>query len=360
VIGIDGPREVAMAIASEDFKPQTATAPMLRAIYRSGAGEVRFDWPAERIGDALGDEGGTLWVDIRGEASHAAAVEALFRDVFGFHPLAIDDALRETHVPKVDDWEKYLYTVFHALDFDPKAADEGLHLHEVDLFLGPNYLVTYHTDPIAAIDKVRRFLERESGNRLKRGADHLLYLLLDQGVADYMTAIEQLDEAIDDAQDEVFAAPTRATLQKIFRIKRAALRMYRVIAPQREVLNRLARDHYDQIDAPDRVYFRDVYDHLVRLHDITESLRDLIAGALDTYLSAIANRTNEVMKTLTLVTVMFLPMSFLAGFFGMNFFGETLAFRSALPKDALFWSTCLVMAATPVGMWGWARWRGWF
>ena len=351
-----------MAIAAEDLKPQTSTttAPTLRAVYRSGGGEVHFDWPEDRIGDALRDDGGTLWVDIQGDAAHVAAVEALFREVFGFHPLAIDDALCETHVPKVDDWEKYLYTVFHAIDFDPKAEDEGLRLHEVDLFLGMNYLVTYHTDPIAAIDKVRRFLERDSGNRLKRGADHVLYLLLDQGVADYMSAIEQLDEAIDDAQDEVFAAPTRQTLQRIFRVKRAALRLYRVIAPQREVLNRLARDHYDQIDAPDRVYFRDVYDHLVRLHDITESLRDLIAGALDTYLSAISNRTNEVMKTLTLVTVMFLPMSFLAGFFGMNFFGETLALQSALPRGLLFWSTCLIMTSTPVVMWGWARWRGWF
>ena len=351
-----------MAVAAESQKttPQTATGPTLRAAYRSGAGEVRFDWPAERIAEALADAGGTLWVDIHGDASHAAAVEALFRDAFGFHPLAIDDALCESHIPKVDDWEKYLYTVFHALEYDPSAPDEGLRLREVDVFLGANYLVTYHTDPIAAIENVRQALERDAGHRLKRGADHVLYLLLDRSVADYMTAIQQLDEAIDDAQDEVFAAPTRETLQKIFRVKRAALRLYRVLAPQREVLNRLARDHYDQIDAPDRVYFRDVYDHLVRLHDITESLRDLISGALDTYLSAISNRTNDIMKTLTLVTVMFLPMSFLAGFFGMNFFGETLAFQSALPKDTLFWSTCLVMVAMPVVMYGWARWRGWF
>src|SRR5206468_10974213 len=104
------------------------------------------------------------------------------------------------------------------------------------------------------------------------------------------------DEAIDDAQDEVFHAPTPETLQKIFQVKRSALRVHRIIAPQREVLNRLARDDYPQIDPRDRVYFRDVYDHLVRLHDITETLRDLISGALDTYLSAMANRTNDVMK----------------------------------------------------------------
>ena len=147
-------------------------------------------------------------------------------------------------------------------------------------------------------------------------------------VAEYLPAIEHLDDAIDDAQDEVFDGPTPQTLQKIFRVKRSALRLHRIVDPEREVLNRLARDAYDPIDDEHRVYFRDVYDHLVRIHDITESLRDLISGALDTYLSVVSNRTNDIMKTLTLVTVMFLPMSFLAGFFGMNFFGETLMFTS--------------------------------
>ena len=349
-----------MPSAVANAPAQAISAPTLRAVYQAGCGDVHPDWPSGRIAEALRDERGTLWVDIQGDASHTPAVEALFRDTFGFHPLAIDDALRESHVPKVDDWERYLYTVFHALEFDPEAGADGLRLYELDLFLGPNFLVSYHTEPIRAIDQLRYAIDRDAGNRLKRGADHLLYLLLDLGVADYMTAIEQLDEAIDEAQDEVFKAPTRETLQKIFRVKRGALRLYRVLAPQREVLNRLARDLYAQIDAADRVYFRDVYDHLVRLHDITESLRDLISGALDTYLSALSNRTNEIMKTLTLVTVMFLPMSFLAGFFGMNFFGETLAFTSHLPKALLFWSTCLVMLGTPGAMWAWARHRGWF
>jgi len=348
-----------MTMALDDDPEPDAPPTTIRAVFRGADGHLHPDWPADSIAEALQDGQGTLWVDIQGHQGDVAGVEALFRDIFHFHPLAIDDALKEAHVSKVDDWGQYLYTVFHALDYRP-GEEDGLHLSEVDLFLGANYLVSYHTEPIPAIDRLRQTMDRDAGNRLKLGADHLLYLLLDLGVDDYMTAIEKMDDAIDDAQDEVFTEPTRETLRKIFRIKRAALRLHRVLAPQREVVNRLARDPYGQIDAEDRVYFRDIYDHLVRLHDITESLRDLIAGALDTYLSAIANRTNEVMKTLTLVTVMFLPMSFLAGFFGMNFFGETLAFRSALPKDGLFWSTCLVMAATPVGMWGWARWHGWF
>ena len=344
--------------ASISPTPSRSPAPRLRAVYRSGSGTVDLEWPIERVAEALADPGGTLWLDVDSPDGDLGRVEALFHDVFHFHPLAIEDALQDCHVPKVDDWSKYLYLVFHSIDFDPETDD--LRLHELDIFLGSNYLVTYHTEPIKVLESVRRNLERDDGVRLKDGADHLLYNILDLGTADYLSAIEHLDEAIDQAQDEVFHAPSPQTLQTIFRVKRAAVRVHRIIAPQREVVNKLARDKFAQIDDQDRPYFRDVYDHLVRLHDITETLRDLIAGALDTYLSAISNRTNEIMKTLTLVTVMFLPMSFLAGFFGMNFFGEALAFQSWLPKALLFWASVGAMLSTPLAMWIWAKRRRWF
>ncbi|HEY2155457.1 MAG TPA: magnesium transporter CorA family protein [Isosphaeraceae bacterium] len=228
------------------------------------------------------------------------------------------------------------------------------------MFLGPNYLVTYRNEPLEVIETIRKNIERDLENRLRRGADYLLYQVLDMAVTAYLPAIEHLDEAIDKAQDEVFGNPTPRTLHSIFRIKRSASRAHRMIAPMREVLNRLARDPYSTIREPHRVYFRDVYDHLVRLHDVSESLRDLIAGALDTYLSVSANRTNDIMKALTVVTVMFLPLTFLGGFFGMNFFGETLAFKSPLPKQVLFWSTILLMVVTPWWMHRWVRRKGWY
>jgi magnesium transporter len=335
------------------------TEPRIRAVFRDGSGQIHTDWPTDQIADAVADRDGILWVDIEDHETHAnEGVEALLRDVFRFHPLAIEDALNETHVPRVDDWGHYLYIVFHSIDFDPETDD--LRLHELDLFLGPNYLVSYHNTPLGLVDQHYRNIERDPVNRLRHGADHVLYHLLDMCVAEYLPAIEHLDEAIDDAQDEVFNYPTPRTLQAIFRVKRSALRLNRVLAPLREVLNRLARDEYDPIRPEDRVYFRDVYDHIVRIHDITESLRDLISGALDTYLSAIANRTNDIMKTLTLVSVMFLPISFLVGFFGMNFFSDNITFHIRLPKLFLFVSTCLVMIGTPCVMWVWARRRGWF
>lgn len=331
----------------------------VRAIYRDGSGRITPDWPADRVAEAVADAGGILWVDVcdPGSADNRG-VEAMLRDVFHFHPLAVEDALKDTHVPKVDDWGTYLYLVFSTIDFDPETDDPRL--HELDIFLGPNYVLTYHNEPLAVVDTIRNNIERDLENRLRRGADYLLYQVLDMAVAAYLPAIEHLDEAIDDAQDEVFARPSPRTLHTIFRIKRAASRLHRMLGPMREVLNRLARDTYPTVREPHRVYFRDVYDHLVRLHDISESLRDLVGGALDTYLSVSANRTNDIMKALTVVTVMFLPLTFLGGFFGMNFFGETLAFSTPLPKALLFWGTIGLMAVTPWATYRWVRRKGWY
>jgi magnesium transporter len=345
--------------APADAGPSRGTAPRIRVVYRGGAGAIHLDWPVGKLAEALADPGATVWVDIYDKDSHLAEVESLFRNLFRFHPLAIEDALTECHSPKLDDWGEYLYTVFHSIDFNPDT--DALDVHELDVFLGRNYLVTYHGEPLAILDSLRDLIQRDGGQRLEMGADHLLYNLLDLGVAAYLPAFEHLDETIDEAQDQVFANPSPQTLQRIMKVKQAALRLHRVLIPQREVLNRLARDEYPQIDRKDRVYFRDIYDHLVRLHDISETLRDLISGALDTYLSAVSNRTNEVMKTLTVVTVLFLPLNFVVGFFGMNFFGENIHLDNlALPHTFLFLLICGSMLAAPWGMWIWARHRGWF
>lgn len=331
--------------------------PVIRIVYRSADGRVDLNWPHDRVAEAIADQDAMVWVDIERPEADLQAIEHLFRDVFGFHPLAIEDALKETHVPKLDDWGKYLYLVFHTLDFDP--VSDHIRLHELDLFLGANYLVSCHSEPMMPVENVLRQIERDL-SRCEHGPDHILYRIMDVGTDAYLQAIEHLDEAIDASQEEIFDRPTPRTLEQIFRVKRSAVKLHRVLGPQREVVNRLARDPYPQIDAPDRVYFRDVYDHLVRLHDISESLRDLIAGALDTYLSVVSNRTNEIMKALTLVTVLFMPLTFLVGFFGMNFFGDNIHLPYRMWRGALFWGNNLLMIATPVGLWLWARRRGWF
>jgi magnesium transporter len=327
---------------------------MIHSVYYATDGQVRSDLKPEEIGAALRQPGGLLWVDLAGEPDEVC--QPLLLDTFGFHPLAVDDALDEAHVPKVDDWGEYLYLVLHGVVFEP-ADDEPLHTHELDLFLGQNYLVSYRTEPIAAVDRVWADCQRDD-RHLQKGAGRLLYKLTDELVADYMPAVEAVDEAIDQVEDEIFGQPGPTLLERIFVLKRALLHLRRIMAPQREVLNKLARGDYGVVYEEDRVFFRDVYDHLVRLYDITEGLRDLVGSALDTYLSVVSNRMNEVMRTLTVITTLFLPVSFLVGFFGTNFF-QPVAPLTAWTDRPAFVLMLLAMILVPAGMFLWIRKRAW-
>jgi magnesium transporter len=327
---------------------------MIRSIYRMQDGHIRTDLGPGEFPAALQDRHGLLWVDISGEPTDIC--EPILRETFGFHPLAVDDALEETHVPKVDDWGQYLYLTLHAVVFD-QQSDEQLDTWELDVFLGENYLVTYQAQPITTVDRVWAICQRDE-RHLQRGTAYLIYKLADEVVADYMPVIEQLDDAIDQIEDQVFDNPSPALLERLFALKRALLRLRRMLAPQREVLNKLARGDYDVVSEEYRVFFRDVYDHLVRLYDITESLRDLAGSALDTYLSVVNNRMNDVMKTLTVITTLFMPLSFLSGFFGMNFFQPVTPLDAWTGKLA-FGLTLAAMAMLPVGMYAWMRKRAW-
>jgi len=331
----------------------------IRVLYRDGAGVMHLDWPLEKLESAIRDHEGTVWVDFEdGVEEPDCVAETVLRDLFGFHPLAIDDALTETHVPKLDDWDDYVFVVFHCSDIHPKT--NRLILRELNVFLGPNYLATHHPEPLDFIDETRQAIERDPRDRMREGADLLLFRLLERAIDQSLEAIETLDERIDEVQDEIINDPRPESLRTIFRLKRTAIHLHKTFGPQREVLNKLSRDPLKVIKPAHRVYFRDLYDHVVRIHDISEGLRDLIAGALDTYLSVVSNRTNEIMKTLTMVTVMFLPLSFLVGFFGMNFFNGTLELGYPWPKWFLFLGSLLLMAASPLAMLAYARRQRWF
>jgi magnesium transporter len=295
-----------------------------------------------------------LWVDFDREP--AASSEPILTKTFNFHPLAVDDALQESHYPKIDDWSDYLYIVLHAVALDAKEHDR-VDTQELDIFLGRNYIVTLHDEPIQAIEKVWSTAQRDL-RHMRGGVDHILYRIADEIASSYMPVVESFDETIDEIEAEIFDRTRSSTVEQIFRIKRSVLFLRRIIAPQREVLNKLARDDYEMIDESDRVYFRDVYDHLVRMYDITEGVRDLVSGTLDTYLSVASNRMNDVMKTLTIITTIFMPISFLAGFFGMNFF-QPAAPLPAWTSMPSFMLTLAVMILAPTAMLIYFRRRGW-
>jgi magnesium transporter len=327
---------------------------MLRALYYQPHGDVLQELDPGGYTAALQDTQGVLWVDFGGVEPEPS--EGILLKTFDFHPLAVDDALHETHVPKVDDWERYLYIAMHAISFT--SGEDDIEAIELDIFLGDNYIVTHHDLPIDALNRVWDTCMRDQ-RYLKRGADHVLYKLTDELIVDYMQVVEALDEEIELVEDEVMGRPTNEIVQRIFTLKRATLHLRRVLSPLREVLNKLARDDYAVIDAKDRVYFRDVYDHLVRLHDISESLRDLVGGVLDTYLSVINNRMNEIMKTLTIITTLFMPISFITGFFGMNFFQPISKQVTSWTGNPAFVIMMLIVVGTPLGMFLWMRQRKW-
>jgi magnesium transporter len=308
----------------------------------------------EDIPQALEDQQGLLWLDFEGEPPELC--EPVLIETFCFHPLAVDDALQETHIPKIDDWEQYLYIALRAISFQVKDGDM-IETPELDVFLGHNYIVTHHDKPVLALERTWKHVQRDN-RHIKQGADHILYLIIDELTVEFMKVVEQLDDEIEIIEDLIFDLPGPEILEKAFTLKRATIHLRRTLSPLREVLNKLARDQYDVIDTKDRIYFRDVYDHLVRLYDITETLRELVNGALETYLSVINNRMNDTVKTLTVITTMFMPISFVAGFFGMNFFEPVLSTSAWMGGSALV-LTLLLMVAAPSLMYLYIRKRGW-
>jgi magnesium transporter len=328
---------------------------VIRTLYNAGDGELSRDLPPEQFASVLQNPRGLLWLDLMAEPAESSA--AILRDTFHFHPLAIEDALEETHAPKIDDWEEYVYLVLHAARTVAEApGDASLEQVELDIFIGRNYLVTHRTEPIVAVDRVWSTTDRDN-RHMKRGAAYLLYRLSDELTSEYMPIVDGMDDAIDRIEDEVFDNPTPRMLEQIFMLKRGLLVLRRIIMPQREIMNKLGRGDYDVIDHDDRVFFRDIYDQLVRLHDITDSMRDLVSGTLDMYLSVINNRLNDTMKTLTLITTLFMPLSFVAGFFGMNFFGPVSKLFAPWTTHTAFLVTLAAMVVTPMIMYMWLRKR---
>jgi magnesium transporter len=288
---------------------------MITSHYRAADGSRSFDLSETAMREALASGQGVLWVDLESPAQEEAAP---LSSVFAFHQLAIDDCFNKHIDPaKVDDYGEYLFVIAQAVTYD--AAAERLLTTELNLFLGPNYVVSFHAEPLHFVEAARR-RGREDGPEMTRGADFLAHALLDGLVDDYQPAVDQLDETLARVEESVLAQPQSKLLQEILLLKRNVQRLRRTIIPQRDVVNRLSRGEFPKLIHPEtRLYFRDIYDHVVRVEELMESVRDLADGVLNTYLSALNNRMNEVMKTLSVVATILLPLTFIASIYGMNF-----------------------------------------
>jgi magnesium transporter len=300
----------------------------------------------------LDSQSGFLWVNLDKLTDDEMAL--VLSQVFQFHPLAIEDCQSTGYqTAKIDDFSDYVFIIAQTIDSSQDFTT--VESKELDLFLGNNYLVTCSTDhKLSPIQKTWELIKKDS--RLsKYGPDFLCQQILDILVDDYLPIIDQMETEVEWLEDSVLEKPTPETLQRLLSLKHSIMALRRIVAPQREVVNRLSRDEFDQVDEQSKIYFRDIYDHLVRILDLTDVLRDIISGALDIYLNSTSLRLNEIMKALTIVSTVFLPLSFIAGIFGMNFLhipGASSPFG--------FYVTCLLMVILGIGMLLYFRKRNWF
>ena len=325
---------------------------MITTYYRAPDGTVQSPVTDDAMRQALASKQGLLWVDIESATQDEAG--GLLAEVFGFHPLAIDDCFNLHIDPaKVDDYGDYIFIVAQAISYE--SSTEQLRTTELDLFLGPNYVVSFHNEPLAFVNDVRRRCDSD-GMELKRGADFLAHALLDALVDAYQPAVDQLDDTLTHVEEAVLARPEPPLLQEILLLKHNVQRLRRMILPQRDVVNRISRGEYPSVVRGEmNIYFRDIYDHVVRVEELMESVRDLADGVLNTYLSALNNRMNEVMKTLSVVATILLPMTFIASVYGMNF--------QNMPELAWhlgYYLALASMALLGVGMVVFVRLRRWF
>jgi magnesium transporter len=310
---------------------------MIRIIYRDAEGHVTYDLPIEQLPAIMRAEQGVVWVDM--QAPSMDDYKLVLERTYHFHPLAIEDAINDVHLPKIDDYGTYLYLVFHTVSLGQEPMD--IETEEVDVFLAQNYLITIHDQPRRSIDRAWD-VDHHVAQGLARGPAMMLYELLDTQIDSYIPIIDAFELQLEQLGDDIFLSNEneRILLNRLLTAKSSSLRLQRILTPQRELLGRLATNEYHVIPAPVRIYFRDVYDHLARLANLAESTRDLAGSTIETHLALVNNRMNEVMKILTIMSSIFIPLSFIAGIYGMNFeYMPELSWRWGYPMIWLVFIT---------------------
>jgi magnesium transporter len=319
-------------------------------VYREGAEQVETGFTADQLPELLKEEKTVTWIDI---PEPTEADEHILLDVFHFHPLTLEDCRETRNYPKVEEFPTYLYFIVHGVRAD--TSPDHFNTIELDGFLGKNYVITYHHEMFRSIDNVKHLLQT-SPAACQRGAAFLLYQILDQIVDYYSPVLDDFDERIDTLEDDIFKLqrPTQVILEEIMDLKRGVLRLRRISAKQMEVILRMSRGEFPLIPPLILPFFRDIYDHIMRVTDLAENYRDLISGALEAYLSVVSNRMNEIMKVLTIFSAIMLPLTFIAGVYGMNF--EHMPELTTSYGYFVVWGIMLFVA---VGMLGLFWKRGW-
>ena len=303
------------------------------------------------------------WIDLQGLGNE----DVLNRlgEIFRLHPLVLEDVVNVPQRPKVEYYDDQLLIIARMVMLDEDAGDSDTNRftsEQLSFVLGKNYLLTVqeelHQD---CLEPVRKRIRSGHGLIRSEGADYLAYALLDAVIDAYFPVLEDYGEFIESLEDEVIINPTRQTVQKIYRVRRELMSLRRSIWPQRNALSQLVRDGSELIRPEVRVYLQDCYDHVVQVLDIVETYRELTANLMDVYLSSVSNRMNEVMKTLTVISSIFIPLTFIVGVYGMNFNSEVSPLN--MPELNAYWGYPFcwgVMVTIAVGLTYYFWRKGWF
>ena len=325
---------------------------MYRSLCLTTDKELQHELSQDELRKLLAVKDALLWVDVDADDE---ASEHLLRDLFQFHPLAIEDCFDgRVETPKVDDYGDYLFIVAQSVAYT--APSEQLQLKELGLFLGANYVVSVHQKPIETVSDLFERVAK-NGHLLTRGADFLAHAIIDTMVDQLLPAVEELDEQLAALEQSILEDPKKEHLNYVLMLKRNTLRLRRSILPQRDMVNRLSRGEFGNLIRTEAlIFYRDVYDHVVRVEELLDGLRDLADSALSSYLSMVNNRMNEVMKAMSVVAVIFLPLTLIASIFGTN-----LAFSAVgvTLKGGFVWMLVFMAVITAIQIYFFKR-RGWF
>jgi magnesium transporter len=312
-----------------------------------------------QAGQPLGDAGaileayrqkqGLLWVDM---SEPTPEEMALLAEGFGFHPVAVQACREVQSQPLVHSYDGYLFMVIHAANLQPRAG--VVDTTEIDIFWGKNFVLTFHRQPVLGLATMWEACGQDSSPLLSRGTDFLMHAIVDKIVDNFTPVLDRTEFMIEDLEIHIFRNPTDALLHRVLDLKQTVTHLSRVASAQRDVVGRIVRGEFAPVTKQAMAYWLEAYDHLVRVVQITESQRDLINTLRDTYMSVVSNRLNSVMKLLTFITTVFMPLTFLAGIYGMNF-------EHMPPKDHWwgFYLCLATMAVTAAGMVWFFKKRNW-
>lgn len=332
--------------------PKESPTPRIHMISYSGSQTVEDDIEdlasLDRLQEAFTEDKVT-WVDVQGFGSKPLISK--LGEIFELHPLLLEDIVNAPQRPKTEAYDNVLLVIVRMV----QVRDETeIDVEQVSVVYGPNYVLTFQERYGDILDPVRKRIRSGKGPIREYAADFLAYAIIDTIIDGYYPVIEQIGDGLEAYENEVISNPTPELLSRLHHLKNQLVNMRRSIWPQREAINALVRGDHAEISDEVRIFFRDTYDHCAQTSEVTEMYREMVTGLMNTYLSSVANRTNEVMKVLTITATIFIPLTFIAGIYGMNF--EHMPELHARWGYPMIWTTMLVVAS---GMVAYFCRKGW-